>query len=635
MLATDRPAAWLAALLLLGSCGGSGEPARPSTAAAQAPHLFFVAPNGNDANPGTITRPFRTIGHGITKLQPGHTLYLRGGTYYEHTLLVRVAGTAASPITIRSYPGESAIVDGGFPEFRKVGNADWELVDLPRGIFRSTRQYSGADVVYGYMGESDRSYRLVPYKDFGPFVTDKEDYTETWPYYYIGPGVYWSPADRRIYIRVKRSFYQEAMGLLFPASNDPRQTVFYLFPSNRIFSFKSTASHIVLEQLDIRYGGNALRFAAGSHHIEVRNCRILGGRYHVAVDSGAHTLSFHGILVPDSLPPWIAWTDVKRPFTDRPGHSFQGAAIDLDGRVDGVEISNSVFMGLFDAITALDNPSNLHIHNCVFDGVRDDAVQLGTAAWNFQFNHNIVRNAYTGVSWHGSGTPPGNSVGTKYIHHNVIDTSVLQLVGRRDPDNLLGKKYRGLKKDGMASGRAFGSHSLHKATGPDPWKIYHNTIRIAWDVDNRGAGHCYPLAPANPMFPHEVYNNILVQTSSVQIARGARVADGSQVYDGNLYYRPSNTTSPLFLEFRDQAGKADFKSLAKFKASKFYLQTRAYYLPGWEAAGVEADPRLDQGYRPDSKGPAARGAIDLRSRSWPGATGEVFRGALAPIGPRG
>ena len=42
---------------------------------------YYVATNGNDSNPGTISQPFRTVGRGTSALKSGDTLYLRGGTY--------------------------------------------------------------------------------------------------------------------------------------------------------------------------------------------------------------------------------------------------------------------------------------------------------------------------------------------------------------------------------------------------------------------------------------------------------------------------------------------------------------------------------------------------------------------------
>src|SRR5262245_17026631 len=80
---------------------------------------IFVDPQrGDDANDGTKERPWRTIRAALPRLNPGDTLYLRGGQYFE-TVYCAVAGTAEKPITIRSYPGELAVIDGGIPDFQR------------------------------------------------------------------------------------------------------------------------------------------------------------------------------------------------------------------------------------------------------------------------------------------------------------------------------------------------------------------------------------------------------------------------------------------------------------------------------------------------------------------------------------
>ncbi|HVX85162.1 MAG TPA: DUF4990 domain-containing protein [Phycisphaerae bacterium] len=41
----------------------------------------YVAPDGNDANPGTLQKPFATIQRAQKSVNPGDTVFLRGGTY--------------------------------------------------------------------------------------------------------------------------------------------------------------------------------------------------------------------------------------------------------------------------------------------------------------------------------------------------------------------------------------------------------------------------------------------------------------------------------------------------------------------------------------------------------------------------
>ena len=70
---------------------------------------FYVATNGSDTNSGTLASPWLTVQKALSTLGPGQIAYVRGGVYAQNLQLTR-AGTAASPITIRSYPGESAVL---------------------------------------------------------------------------------------------------------------------------------------------------------------------------------------------------------------------------------------------------------------------------------------------------------------------------------------------------------------------------------------------------------------------------------------------------------------------------------------------------------------------------------------------
>ncbi|HVT45648.1 MAG TPA: right-handed parallel beta-helix repeat-containing protein [Thermoanaerobaculia bacterium] len=73
---------------------------------------WYVSTSGNDAGAGSITAPFQTITHAASKVAPGDTIYVRAGVYYELVRIASVKGTPAARITIASYPGETAIIDG-------------------------------------------------------------------------------------------------------------------------------------------------------------------------------------------------------------------------------------------------------------------------------------------------------------------------------------------------------------------------------------------------------------------------------------------------------------------------------------------------------------------------------------------
>jgi hypothetical protein len=57
----------------------------PAAAVAPAPFTHHVAPTGNDANPGTSTRPFRTIGAALARALPGQRVLVASGSYPKIT----------------------------------------------------------------------------------------------------------------------------------------------------------------------------------------------------------------------------------------------------------------------------------------------------------------------------------------------------------------------------------------------------------------------------------------------------------------------------------------------------------------------------------------------------------------------
>lgn len=75
---------------------------------------YYVATDGDDADPGTLAEPFLTIQHGIDQATTaGDAVYVRAGTYVE-ALTLDNAGTSGSPITVSGYADERPILDGEY-----------------------------------------------------------------------------------------------------------------------------------------------------------------------------------------------------------------------------------------------------------------------------------------------------------------------------------------------------------------------------------------------------------------------------------------------------------------------------------------------------------------------------------------
>jgi len=101
--------AWIVLAVLVattGGCGG-GDGHGPGPRALSGAR--YVSPSGSDSDAGTRAKPWHTIQKALDALRPGETAVVRSGVYRE-SLVMRRAGTVSAPITVRAYPGETAVV---------------------------------------------------------------------------------------------------------------------------------------------------------------------------------------------------------------------------------------------------------------------------------------------------------------------------------------------------------------------------------------------------------------------------------------------------------------------------------------------------------------------------------------------
>jgi len=53
---------------------------------------YFVSPDGNDKNPGTLKKPFRTIQKAVKSVKSGDICFIRGGRYEESIKIDNLKG---------------------------------------------------------------------------------------------------------------------------------------------------------------------------------------------------------------------------------------------------------------------------------------------------------------------------------------------------------------------------------------------------------------------------------------------------------------------------------------------------------------------------------------------------------------
>ncbi|MCX5653203.1 MAG: PDZ domain-containing protein [Planctomycetota bacterium] len=92
---------------------------------------YYVAANGNDANPGTLAKPFATLPRAqqAARKAAGReavTIFIREGTYYLPGTLIFTAedsGTKAAPVVYQAYEKEQAVISGGV----RLKDLKWEI----------------------------------------------------------------------------------------------------------------------------------------------------------------------------------------------------------------------------------------------------------------------------------------------------------------------------------------------------------------------------------------------------------------------------------------------------------------------------------------------------------------------------
>jgi len=110
-----------------GECAGQGEDCEGGVACCgdlvctggvceaadegEAEGAYYVAPNGDDSNPGTEDQPWRTIQKAADTLVAGQTVYIAAGTYAERVVPAN-SGSEDNYIVYAAHPGNSVAVDG-------------------------------------------------------------------------------------------------------------------------------------------------------------------------------------------------------------------------------------------------------------------------------------------------------------------------------------------------------------------------------------------------------------------------------------------------------------------------------------------------------------------------------------------
>ena len=152
----------------------------------------FVAPTGDDENPGTKVQPFATLGRAQKQVRAlkrissaAITVRIRGGTYYLPAPLVLTpedSGTAGRPITYAAYGEEQVTLSGG----RRL-SGEWK--PYRDGIWMCTVRAAGPGAIdFTQLFANGRRQIRARYPNGDSALPDPEQYAklagaDAWPHH--------------------------------------------------------------------------------------------------------------------------------------------------------------------------------------------------------------------------------------------------------------------------------------------------------------------------------------------------------------------------------------------------------------------------------------------------------------------
>ncbi|MFF7097450.1 carbohydrate-binding protein [Streptomyces rubradiris] len=122
--------------------------------------VLYASPAGTDGAAGTESAP-TTLTSAISRITPGGTIYLRGGTYRQSATVTIPAdsdGTSAARTTLSAYPGEKPVLDFS-AQTESPSNRGIQLFADHWRLYGLTVQHAGDNGIY--VGGSDNVVERV------------------------------------------------------------------------------------------------------------------------------------------------------------------------------------------------------------------------------------------------------------------------------------------------------------------------------------------------------------------------------------------------------------------------------------------------------------------------------------------
>jgi len=589
-------------------------PVPPDRPMAEGPAYFVDSARGDDTNRGSKQEPWRTVNHALRHVPPGGTLYLRGGTYYEH-VVVPTSGEEGKPITIRSYPRELAVIDGGLREFYEAPESAWEpYAEGAEGEYVSTKSYPAfanrpilnhflaagwepfygkedqRPVVQGNFGDSMvplHGYRTLADLRDGSMLWDVEDKFEKTEGVYCGPGLWYNRRTGRIHCRLAHTNLEGLGKRAYRGVTDPRKIPLVISgPFGADVLRINGIRHLVLQDLVLRgASGSPLINLYGSESITLDGLTVYGGSPSLLVKATS------GLKIVN-----CAFRSLAAPWSSRASMKYRGtpsyAIITQRNKPENhdFEFASNEFTDGHD-FAWLRYVRNLRFHHNFVDNFNDDGVEVGAKRRDQELYvyQNLLSRCLITFTLHemepDESPPEVSPESGVYITRNVIDLRRGVFKGPPRTPDADGSYLR-------QSGTLCGDHG-----GPvwPQYFFYHNTVLRA---DRAWRGY-YGFGIGGRGLRgtrRQVLNNIFVQIEGLPGLNFTAAGDGIFA-DGNLHWGllegPSYEGDFLKTEGRGYAFR-------KEPRPESWMQHDRFADPEFTRLVPEPDGAIDLTLQPDS-----------------------------------
>jgi hypothetical protein len=632
-----------AAVFLLAASAPAQELCQPRTDAPG--RECFVSLAGNDVNPGTQARPFRTIARGVSVVQAGDVLSLRGGVYVETVVVAGKQGTAARPIVIRSHPGEQASIDGSLAEFRTLNNADWEPASLHDPAAHPDEYVSRtklASFIRGVFLDRQPYTRLITYSRLDDFRARNETFDKITapgdprpgpdvvtcdandncvpagyrhPWVYMGPGIWidrrFTPeSPQRVHIRLSHT-HNNIPGLPdYRGETDPRKLRLAISPEPMVTLEIRGSSHLRFERLSVRFGGDFTALVHNTTGVMFDHVRFWSSSHGVRTGSNQGAIFQHCEL-DGGKPSWYFRNDGKAQYTflengvpleNNLGKQTMRALFVPSPLDTGTVIHHSEFHDAHDLYVG---GSNIDFHHNWIHDLNDEGLFLDAyGKRNVRVHENVVVKTLSPVSFAGEREGDASVVGGPFfIYRNLVDV--------REPT-------AGFRPRFVGDTAVWRYGNTFKSNGADgPYALFQNTFLVYGQDGQASYLHFRNL---NGAHRRRSFNNIFVAAQSDRPITFVPSPSFPAETDGNGYHRIGAVTTPPYRYLQYVFGGQTFAAgtfacLAgcadPLHGSLLFQQSRAQYAPGYEGRSLESNPQFQ---RIGADG-AFRATDDLRLRA--------------------